>query len=122
MRASRGPRRANISTGRRDQSPVGSLARTFWGSLLLTLTNPPTIVMFAAVFAALAPRAGLGATGAVEPVAGVFVGSLVWWCAVVAVVTAARRAIGASSSVMPWKIGLHSPFQKRRIVGHPAVT
>jgi threonine/homoserine/homoserine lactone efflux protein len=50
--------------------------------------------MFAAVFAALAPRSGLDATGAVQTVAGVFACSLFWWCGVVATVFAARRAVG----------------------------
>ena len=73
---------------------TGSLAGTVSGAWLLTLTNPPTIIMFAAVFAALAPRAGLDAAGAVQTVAGVFAGSLIWWCGVVSAVGAARQAVG----------------------------
>jgi threonine/homoserine/homoserine lactone efflux protein len=80
--------------GAAEAPETGSPARTFWGSLLLTLTNPPTIVMFAAVFAALAPRGGISPAGAAETVAGVFAGSLVWWCGVVAAVSLARHAIG----------------------------
>jgi threonine/homoserine/homoserine lactone efflux protein len=67
----------------------------FAGSWLLTLTNPPTIVMFAAVFAALAPSAGLDARGAAITVGGVFAGSLTWWCGLVGVISLARHAIGA---------------------------
>ncbi len=63
-------------------------------AVLLTLTNPPTIIMFAALFAALAPAGGLGAGGALSTVAGVFAGSLLWWCLVVAVVSGFRHAIG----------------------------
>ena len=74
---------------------TGSLAGTATGAWLLTLTNPPTIIMFAAVFAALAPRDGLDAAGAVQTVGGVFGGSMVWWCGVVGSVAAARHAIGA---------------------------
>jgi threonine/homoserine/homoserine lactone efflux protein len=70
----------------------------FSGAWLLTLTNPPTIIMFAAVFAALAPRGGLDSAGAAQTVAGVFAGSLTWWCGVVAAVTAARRAVGPRAS------------------------
>jgi threonine/homoserine/homoserine lactone efflux protein len=80
--------------GAAEAPETASLAATFSGSLLLTLTNPPTIIMFAAVFAALAPRGGISAAGAAETVAGVFAGSLLWWCGVVAVVSAARHAIG----------------------------
>ncbi len=63
-------------------------------SILLTLTNPPTIIMFAAVFTALAPASGLDLAGAVSTIAGVFTGSLSWWCLVVALVTGFRHAIG----------------------------
>jgi threonine/homoserine/homoserine lactone efflux protein len=66
----------------------------FWQSVLLTLTNPPTIIMFAAVFTALAPKAGLEAGEAAATVAGVFAGSLAWWCAVVVVISLFRHAIG----------------------------
>lgn len=63
-------------------------------SILLTLTNPPTIIMFAAVFTALAPASGLDAGGALSTVAGVFTGSLLWWCLVVTLVSGFRHAIG----------------------------
>ena len=70
-----------------------------WGrelatSVLLTLTNPPTIIMFAAVFTALAPAGGLGVSSALITVAGVFTGSLLWWLMMVAFVSALRHAIG----------------------------
>ena len=67
----------------------------FWGSLLLTLTNPPTIIMFAAIFAALAPKAGFDPASAVATVGGVTLGSLVWWCLIVGGVTLFRHALGA---------------------------
>lgn len=73
---------------------VGGLARTCGGALLLTLTNPMTIVMFAAVLAALAPKGGMSPAGALATVAGVFLGSLLWWCGVVGAVAAFRHAIG----------------------------
>lgn len=73
---------------------LGGWLATFGGALLLTLTNPLTIVMFAAVFAALAPKAGLSLAGGLATVAGVFTGSLLWWCAVVLAVGCFRHAIG----------------------------
>ena len=76
---------------RPDQSWLKSLA----SSLLLTLTNPPTIIMFAAVFVALAPKEGFTPTGAAITVAGVFLGSMVWWLGVVGAVSTVRHAIGA---------------------------
>lgn len=74
---------------------TASRLSAFGGSVLLTLTNPPTIIMFAAVFAALAPAAGLDPMSAAITVAGVFTGSMLWWLGLVAVVAAARHAIGA---------------------------
>ena len=50
--------------------------------------------MFAAVFPAIAPRQGLDPSGALVTVAGVFTGSLSWWCAMVSLACAIRRAIG----------------------------
>jgi threonine/homoserine/homoserine lactone efflux protein len=68
-------------------------------SILLTLANPPTIIMFAAVFTALAPTGGFAPGGVLATVAGVFAGSLLWWCAVVALVTSFRSAIGANARI-----------------------
>lgn len=79
------------------EAAAGGLLKTFGGALLLTLTNPLTIVMFAAVFAALAPKAGLSLAGSMTTVAGVFAGSLLWWCAVVFLVGLFRHAIGATA-------------------------
>ena len=61
----------------------------------LTLANPQTILTFAAVFAG----AGLAVSGggwsaAVATVAGVFVGSLLWWVLLVTVVGALRHLTG----------------------------
>jgi threonine/homoserine/homoserine lactone efflux protein len=67
----------------------------YGGAVLLTLTNPQTIVMFAALFAALTPPGGFAADVAAATVAGVFSGSMLWWCLLVAMVAAARHALGA---------------------------
>lgn len=80
-----------------EATPVPSAASTaqaFWGSLLLTLTNPPTIIMFAAIFAALAPKSGFDPMSAVATVSGVTLGSLLWWCLIVGGVTVFRQALG----------------------------
>ncbi|HUC16096.1 MAG TPA: LysE family transporter [Acetobacteraceae bacterium] len=68
---------------------------TYLGSVLLTLTNPPTIITFAAFFSVLAPRNGFDLGAAGLTVAGVFAGSLLWWCGLVAVIVSFRAAIGA---------------------------
>jgi hypothetical protein len=43
---------------------------------------------------ALAPAGGLSASGALSAVAGVFTGSLLWWCLVVVLANGFRHAIG----------------------------
>ncbi|MCE1236928.1 MAG: LysE family transporter [Hyphomicrobiales bacterium] len=77
-----------------DVGAVGSIGAAFLGSVMLTLTNPPTIVMFAAVFTALAPTSGFDPLVAAVTVAGVVVGSLGWWIGVVAAVSGLRHALG----------------------------
>lgn len=71
--------------------------RDFATAILLTLTNPPTIIMFAAVFTALAPSEGFHSGNALIIVAGVVLGSLLWWGALVLVISALRHAIGAGA-------------------------
>ncbi|MBC8161280.1 MAG: LysE family transporter [Roseiflexaceae bacterium] len=68
--------------------PVDASARTSGGGLLgayastfvLTLTNPASIVLFSAIFASLGLFNGVGGTAAgVQLVAGVSLGSALWW-------------------------------------------
>lgn len=56
------------------------LAGAYSSTLALTLTNPATILSFAAVFAGIGlAGAGGGASMAALTVAGVFCGSTLWW-------------------------------------------
>jgi len=56
------------------------LAGAFGSTFLLTLSNPATIISFAAIFAGLGAGAdGGGPAGAALLVAGVFLGSALWW-------------------------------------------
>ncbi len=73
---------------------TGSWQSAYAGSVLLTLTNPPTIIMFAAIFAGLAPRGGFDPAAAVATTLGVFTGSLLWWCGITAIVSGFRHTIG----------------------------
>ena len=58
-----------------------------WASMVaLTLTNPATILSFAALFASIGAGTG-GTSGAAAVVAGVFLGSVAWW----AILTGDRR-------------------------------
>lgn len=61
-------------------SQSSGLVRNYLSTFILTLTNPMTIISFAAIFAGL----GLGQaegdlSGAIQLVAGVFLGSAAWW-------------------------------------------
>jgi threonine/homoserine/homoserine lactone efflux protein len=69
--------------------------RAFGSALLLTLTNPQTVIMFAALFTTLAPRGAFSSSVALTTVCGVFGGSIAWWCFLVTAVALARHAIGA---------------------------
>ncbi|SIT42838.1 Lysine exporter protein (LYSE/YGGA) [Paraburkholderia ribeironis] len=69
--------------------------RAYASSLLLTLTNPQTVIMFAALFTTLAPRGAFSSAIALTTVGGVFVGSIAWWCFLVTMVSLARHAIGS---------------------------
>lgn len=56
------------------------LFSAYGSTLLLTLTNPMTILFFAAVFAGMGVSAVSGGDGAaVSMVLGVFTGSMLWW-------------------------------------------
>jgi threonine/homoserine/homoserine lactone efflux protein len=73
---------------------VGGAASAFGVMLLLTLTNPATILSFAAIFAGF----GLGETGgdfvaAGALVSGVFIGSALWWLALTSLIGRLRRRL-----------------------------
>jgi threonine/homoserine/homoserine lactone efflux protein len=69
-----------------------NFAGAYASTLLLTLTNPLTILSFAVIFAGL----GVGATGgnylaAALVVAGVFSGSAAWWCILTGSISLLRK-------------------------------
>lgn len=65
--------------GERVSESSGGLAAAYALTFLLTLTNPATILSFAAVMAGLGAMGATGQTAAL--VIGVFVGSALWWLA-----------------------------------------
>ncbi|MGH2340549.1 LysE family transporter [Segnochrobactraceae bacterium EtOH-i3] len=89
---------------------VGTLSATF----LLTLTNPLTILSFAAIFAGLGLAGTAGRAGALTVVAGVFAGSMLWWVLLSGGVALARhrlpprfaRGIAVGSAVVLILFGL----------------
>lgn len=75
----------------------GSPLRLFLVTFLLTMSNPATILSFAALFAGLGLAADPTWDAAVSAVAGVFTGSLLWWAVLSGGVAAMRPRIGAES-------------------------
>lgn len=74
----------------------GGLASSYLSTLALTLTNPATILSFAAVFAGL----GLASTGSflggTVLVAGVLIGSAAWWVVLASLAAFARARLTPS--------------------------
>lgn len=72
-----------------------TLVRDYLGTFILTLTNPATIVSFAAIFAG----PGFSAVASAEwaprfsLIAGVIIGSAVWWLALSTIVDRFRKGI-----------------------------
>ena len=57
----------------------GGLPGAYASTLALTLTNPTTILSFAAIFAGLGAGSADGSSTALLLVPGVFIGSTLWW-------------------------------------------
>lgn len=72
-----------------------SLPSAFLSTFVLTLTNPLTILSFAAIFAGLGlGNAAEGYSGGVVLVTGVFAGSAVWWTLLSTVFSQFRDRLG----------------------------
>lgn len=80
-------------TSGRASSPRGLLL-AYTSTLALTLTNPTTILSFLAIFAGLGLASGAGGRlSAMLMVAGVFIGSALWWLVLSGTVGFFRRAL-----------------------------
>lgn len=86
FRAVPGPAAAERSTARR------GLPGAYLSTLGLTLTNPMTILSFAAMFVGLGVTAG-DVAGAAAMTFGVFLGSASWWVVLTGVVGALRSRV-----------------------------
>ncbi len=83
---------------------TGHLLRGFFSTFALTLTNPVTILSFAALFAALgigaavdeAVEVGRRTSAMAELVSGVFLGSCLWWFLLTSGTNVLRHRIGAA--------------------------
>ena len=88
--------------------PPGRLWTAYGSTLLLTVTNPMTILSFAAAYAGLGLADGVTGPWAGLPlVAAVFLGSLCWWALLSGTVGLLRGTIGASAlRAVNWAAGL----------------
>ena len=74
--------------------PRSSPKRADYASMVaLTVTNPPTILSFSAVFAGLGLRVEAGWLPAIGLVVGVMLGSALWWVVMTALVSALRDRV-----------------------------
>jgi threonine/homoserine/homoserine lactone efflux protein len=78
----------------------GTLWRYYVSTLLLTLTNPLTILLFTGVFAGMGAAATLNESCPPALVAGIFSGSLLWAGGCVLVLTALRSRL--RHGIPPW--------------------
>ncbi len=73
---------------------AGSAGNDYLMAIALTLTNPQTILSFIAAFAAIGMASNRGdSIQAIALIAGVFVGSALWWLALCAGISKIRRAL-----------------------------
>lgn len=70
------------------------LLRDYASILAITLANPPTILSFAALAAALTPTRAGGPVAVAVLVLGVFLGSSAWWALLTGAAAAVRRRLG----------------------------
>ena len=85
-RAMRDARRPDAEVAARLDSTRAGNPIAGWASMVaLTLTNPATILSFAALFASIGAGTG-GTSGAAAVVAGVFTGSVAWWAILTGIV------------------------------------
>jgi len=82
----------DAATGSPAPAKTGSPAGGFASMYALTLTNPATILSFAALFASIGAGTG-GAGGALAVVAGVFTGSIAWWALLTGLVAGLRARL-----------------------------
>lgn len=95
--------------------------RSYGSTLLLTLTNPMTILSFLGLFAGL--NIGEGTSSALWLVLGVFSGSAAWWLLLSFAVGTARRKVGVKalrainigSALVLFVFGLHGLYEALRV-------
>ena len=87
---------ATLTTLAPPQRGRGKAAGDYASMVALTLSNPPTILSFTAVFAGFGLRVGSGWQPGVGLVLGVMIGSTLWWVLVALVVSVVRERLTAT--------------------------
>ncbi|MFT3954669.1 MAG: LysE family transporter [Piscinibacter sp.] len=85
--------RAPVAERAASTAPARGPLQYFAGTFLLTLSNPATIFSFIAIFGAMAGRAASGSPALM--VAGVLIGSALWWLALTSTVGRLRERFDA---------------------------
>ncbi len=76
-------------------SVAGNLAGDFLSALVITITNPMTLLAFGVVFAAIGvASASESASAELSLVAGVLAGALAWWLALAGMTALCNRFVG----------------------------
>lgn len=88
---------APVAEGAADAPLRGSPVRLFAVTFALTMSNPATILSFAALFAGLGLAADPSPGAAASAVGGVFIGSLLWWALLSGGIAALRHRVGAET-------------------------
>ena len=84
--------------GRSEKAEAASFGGIYAGSVGLTLTNPMTIMAFAAVFASASLGSMANRLQALVATAGVASGSLAWWLALVSAISLVRHAFSDTAA------------------------
>lgn len=95
--------RTFVSGAQRDAADVAhrtGLLAAFGSTFVLTLSNPMTILAFVGLVAGLSASSSTNVGGAFVLVAGVFLGSLLWW--VLLVTGAAQARSYATGATLRW--------------------
>ena len=85
---------APVSRPADEPAAVTSTGRLYVSAVVLTLTNPMTVMAFGAVFASAGLVAEPSLTSAALATLGVASGSLAWWLGLTTVVAVMRHAVG----------------------------
>ncbi|HEX6956560.1 MAG TPA: LysE family transporter [Ferrovibrio sp.] len=80
-------------------APAKHSLRLLIGTFALTISNPTTILSFAALFATMGLAEVVSPTARIAAVAGVFIGSLLWWAFLSGFLSIVRHSINDAGIV-----------------------